>query len=70
VCVALRSLFWWLVCSWLFFSSSFFGWLTIGKFDCAFVASDELAFSFHFASACDVCCDLRRRRRRRRRKVL
>jgi len=35
--------------------------------DCAFVAG-ELAFSFHIASACDVCCDLRRRRRRRKKK--
>ncbi len=48
-----------------FFSSSSFGWLTIGKFDCAFVAG-ELAFSFHIASACDVCCDLRRRRRKKK----
>jgi len=52
-----------------FFSSSSFGWLTIGKFGCAFVAG-ELAFSFHIASACDVCCDLRRRRRRRRKSFL
>ncbi len=44
------------------FSSSFFGRLTIGKIDCAFVAR-ELAFCFHFASACHVCCDLRRRRK-------
>ncbi len=46
-----------------FFFSFFFGWLTIGKFDCAFVAG-ELVFSFHIASACDVCCDLRRRRKK------
>jgi hypothetical protein len=60
---ALRSLFWWLVRSWLFFFLLFLGG-SIGKIDCAFVAS-ELAFSFHFASACDVCCDLRRRRRKK-----
>jgi hypothetical protein len=46
-----------------FFSLVFFEWLTIGKFDCAFVAG-ELAFSFHIVSACDVCCDLRRRRKK------
>jgi hypothetical protein len=62
---ALRSLFWWQVHSWLSIFPSFFGWLTIGKFDCAFVAG-ELAFSFHIASACDVCCDLRIRRKKKK----